>query len=156
MVHISPACFPLPNRYKSFTPCISHLQMSNALHGHQLTRRSSQCRHSMSELRLPQFIKMVSGAGLVAGKADSRASLQQRSGLLERLGGAGTLSRPDSFLRRLLVKTVASVTADAEDEDDLTLEEEEDDLGEDDSLGMPRQGEHLTITVWLTSIRADK
>lgn len=92
--------------------------------------------------RLTNLTVIFCSAGFVAAQVQSRPPLEQSTGLLGRLGGSGTLSRPASFLRRLLVKPVAAVSAAAdEEEDESALEEDEDDLGEDDSLGMPQQGE---------------
>lgn len=84
-------------------------------------------------------------AGFAAAHAENNRAQQQSTGLLSAFSraGAGTLSRPAGFLRRLLVKPVAAVSAELEEEeeaDDEGLDEEEDDLGEDDSLGMSQQG----------------
>ena len=85
-------------------------------------------------------------AGFAAAHADSRGAQQQSTGFLSAFSraGEGTLSRPAGFLRRLLVKPVAAVSAELEEEDEADeegLDEDEDDLGEDDSLGMSQQGE---------------
>ena len=99
--------------------------------------------------RSPVIVVVFCPAGFAAAQVQRRSSLEKSTGtVLDSLGGAGTLSRPASFLRRLLVKPVAAVSAAAEEEEDESaLEEDEDDLGEDDMLGMPQQGETDAITL---------